>query len=627
MSSDAPASITVDAIRQRMQQLELAPAWSYHSRQSTALDEAASTNATVVICDRPPPAPRGSKMYFSGGLRRFWGTLGLKALELRNYYEMLYVDRPAHFYIDFEYYPQYNSEQDAEFPFEERRRIALSLVFKELTRACPEAARVDVMELDSSKEGKKFSRHFVFHVHGHMFADIRHCGAFQRHLQQRAIAAYGPTANNPYFAWTSDPADPSRADGVRDVRKPIVDHGVYTRHRPMRLPWCTKVGEYRPLIPITHWVADRVPADNGAAGGWQNVHGDVDEWTAKLPVSPNPRHPIMSYDMLKTCMILCATDEFLRTCTPLDDGADDAPVVRLIRLREPDGSEPQSSSLLLSYRQQQRVLFGDGLRVAVPDLIADGALAGYRPPSATPADQAAAEREMGKNRPGCIDERHAKSLLERPVVLYDRMRRSAMETDSVALQVENACLADMIMAMEGLSPGDYRENATQLCVELGDVLCAHRGFRTNGRSEQAEFVDYRWIIESAMMFGYQIRTGNCSVCNRVHHSNNLKMLVMLEPPQWFQDPEYPEAPVVYYKCYSTGHRSRPHALHFYTANDASLEDGASVPPAARNLRERLDAYIEHSRRMFRHAPRSILSPLLSAPVSNDQVVIDLCEDE
>lgn len=219
-------------------------------------------------------------------MARFWTQYTATTPAARHVYELVRTDTPVHLYFDLEY-----RRGVVELPDGTSTCLNAGVVGDDLvavllagvTRAMVDVYgiaidRRDVVQLESSTP-TKFSRHLLLRCpDGAMWRDAAAAGAFVRHVVATLVAsdstalavAAAPSSAAPAPALDPAPA-PAPAPAATQC---IVDLGVYTRNRAMRMYLSTKWGKSTPLLPAAcsgfDLEAPRVPGTGGtgaAAGG------------------------------------------------------------------------------------------------------------------------------------------------------------------------------------------------------------------------------------------------------------------------------------------------------------------------------------------------------------------------
>lgn len=229
----------------------------------------------------------------------------------RFYYELLQPGLPAHLYVDAEFTREHNPQADGNWLHEvfcaETRALLLQMGM---------AAREDqihILVMDAS-DAKKWSHHYLVKVDGRCFKSHYHCGAFIKHLCNHLLTKYGKPGNpdlsedNPCY--------------VTRVKKTVsrvffCDLGVYTIHRCFRLYGSSKRGApYRPFLFL-------------------------DE------TGPEPLAGNLTLEKMKKTLIQWVTLQEAKGIFPI---------------KNPDGSEPESSSDTRRFRIDAGNLFGPQMR-------------------------------------------------------------------------------------------------------------------------------------------------------------------------------------------------------------------------------------------------------------------------
>ena len=580
--------IQIEECYERMQSLRTTHAWQKHYFQKDAVTAVEEKGGFIISCDK-----RGSstaaKEYYHATLRSLYYQMPRIPKRLRNFYEWIACDKPCHFYIDFEYYPDFN--RDSNFSFSDRRKAALEIFFEEILQWC-DAETIEVFETDASKKSKR-SRHYVFKIHGHMFKNLFHCGAIQRRMQLRAISRYGPIEKNPYFAWSVAENDVSRKEGhMNEI--PCVDEKVYTKARVLRLPFATKYNpkEYRPLLPWKRWSVTKSDQDDLLTGkqAWINIDGS--DSCHKFNIDKE-NHEIDSA-IIEEGMVQCTTNDFLETCK--DN------VLKIINVVEVDGTEPVSGQKLYT-RQTNRRQRRHGTTIGLEklDLMALGAL-DVNVQKQQRNDDNGLRRIHG--REACIDIDQANAIREKTAPMIHgslKSKRNNVKDTSNATD-EDIEKNSLLKADAILNEEELKLVSSRLCIDIGDILCAYRKQLMGDNIRISEYIMYYWNFASSMVFAYQLNGHYCVICNRTHQSNHIKMVVLLDPSGERIDLEYPDAPVYYYKCYKRDRAfSTPRAVPMWVENRD-------------DWRERLTAFRTLITRVYFITPRKLLAPFFGAVI-------------
>jgi hypothetical protein len=587
-SSSSGSTVRTSELRRRMEFLTSTQYWQHEFRQASALTHVEREPLLTMVAKDKPNSHRAAREYYAATLRSLYETLVTMPREMRNYYEWITDTRPCHFYIDFEYYPEFNADDD-EHPFEARRALVLKLVVDEIGKVCS-ARRVHVIETDASKRGKR-SRHYVLHVDGHLFENQFHCGALQRHVQLAALKRHGPAADNPYFGWTVSAEHSSRAADGNARQLPVMDHGVYTRARILRVAWATKYkpGEYRPLLPLAQWVAYR---DGPQSSVWHNAAGVCDQNHALPGAVGMCECACERYDpadmqeprreLFLECLVQAQTERFLETCS--DD------VCRIIRVTEPDDrTEARSSMQLMNGTQRGSAVPRRGLgQVSAPNMLLH-AMAMERAALPSEIDLRALEKQYGAT--AHMTAREA-ALLRASAPIRVEKATGGDDDDAGAAPVASV---DSFLAAFADNETFARESAW-LCAMVIEEICALRQHMPV--VTRRENVSYIRNYGPSLVFLYQLDSGFCTMCGYEHSSNHVKVVVQLSPHASFHDEQHPGAPVFYFKCYKwPERRTPPHALPSYLASA--------------DMRARIDALCMHVRQTFMVQPREFLAYLLA----------------
>lgn len=582
------SSITVpcETLRQRMHYLTTTEFWQHRYRQAEALELVAENENLIVVAKDKVNSERAAREYYAGTIYSLWRSMLRLPPNLRNYYEWITDRHPCHMYIDMEYYPQFN-ENDDEYPFEHRRRIMLEMVLEQIGAVC-DAERVHVFESDASKKSK-WSRHYVLHVEGHLFKNQFHCGALQRRVQLEAIRRYGPPLANPYFAWVHGADHKSRVEGTAAMA-PVMDHGVYTRSRLLRVTWATKWrrDEYRPLIPKRRWVATRMRAaphmDVDAPDAWTNVTGDDECEEMRCE---NPLNPDLQFDVFLEGLVQAYTERFLAGCA---DGQ-----CKIIETREPDGREPLSTTILMTSGARGRTVSRRGLgNVAHPGLLEQGLMEN------TTRVGVMTEKELLEKHGESAKISHAQASAIRAALPSMKLRLKPSRAADADASVDEdepehphldaqltAFTADEALAVESAA----------LCVAAIDEIVELR--QKLNVVTRPERVRYYHNFGSSLVFWYQLESGFCEICKYEHSSNHVTVVVQLQPFSDYCDEAHPNAPVYYFKCYKqASKRTPPRALPSYLANP--------------EMRKRVDALRDTVNSSAEIRPREFLAFLLAS---------------
>lgn len=207
--------------------------------------------------ERPSDGVR--RFAFAADVREFWRSLCAEPPGLRHWYEIIRDDTPCHLYFDVEF------KTGSGLPTVADGVVACRHL---LWWAAAELARVygvhvrrqDVVVLESSTP-VKFSRHLVVRLpDGSMFRDARHVGAFVQRLVEGLQRARGScTAIDAMWVAASESKSlggPGTAASGAPMtseeplsRHLLIDLGVYTRNRAMRLLFCSKYKKAARLLP------------------------------------------------------------------------------------------------------------------------------------------------------------------------------------------------------------------------------------------------------------------------------------------------------------------------------------------------------------------------------------------
>lgn len=590
VQEEPPRVVQVEALRERMQFLSTERFWKHEFRQAQALEHVVAEPRRIVVAKDKPNSLRAAREYYGATLRSLFDTMVTVPRQMRNYYELITDTRPCHLYIDFEYYPDCNAD-DAEHPFATRRALVLRLVLAEIGKVCS-ATRVSVFECDASKRSK-CSRHYVLHVHGHMFADQFQCGAIQRRVQLAAMKKHGPAEANPYFAWTVPADHVSRATDGAARPLPVMDHAVYTRSRIFRVPWATKYkpGELRPLLPVAQWDAYRAKDSavwHNATGECANDHGlpgGMDMCSCECERYEKEKMQEPNWDLFIEGLVQAQSERFLETC---EDGE-----CKLIRTTEPDGRPAFSSTQLMNAVTQGRAVARRGLGdVAAPDMLTHAFSGDSTLVRPSEIDMRVLEAQYGEA--ANISAQQAAMIRSAAPIRVSRNHDSEDAAEDPTQQAENL---ELFLAAFADNETFARESA-RLCVAAIDEICELRKSLPVVTGHEA--VSYIRNYGPSLTFSYQLKSGFCSLCSYEHSSNHVKVVVQLSPHTKYCDESHPGAPVFYFKCYKRPDaHTPPRALPSYV-NSA-------------DVRARIDALCAHVQQTFMIKPREFLAYLLQAP--------------
>jgi len=205
-------------------------------------------NLPIFPYDKPVPKDSnatGKKKFFVGSYQSIWSFYNQMKKEQRAMYETIMSDIPCHIHIDAEYIKEFNSESDPEW-----LNITLKKELIDFTvKTFPELKHEDIqlVTLDASS-AKKFSKHYMLYIKGHMLKNNYHCGALIRRFRLYIIDKYGADLEkNPFFiiAQKKDRKEKGKTYKSRDF---LVDLAIYTLRRAWRVYGSTKRDTYRPLF-------------------------------------------------------------------------------------------------------------------------------------------------------------------------------------------------------------------------------------------------------------------------------------------------------------------------------------------------------------------------------------------
>lgn len=267
----------------------------------------------VMASDKVRGDPK--KVYYVMSLREHFARMKRMHPRERCFYEInpttIHPERglaAVHMHLDVEIYFDTNPQfaTIAEYNMVEHVYTGELLSFmRTFLGLAQEPDRVQLMPIcDSSVEGKKISRHYVFRVQGAMFYDGTHCGALLRHFENHIIAKYGhPTdESNGWYFWVEkekirhDPPDPW-------FDKRFWLDWIYSRHRLFRCYMSSKKGQ--------------------------------DRW---LKLLHNPTEEVREQDVSHTSILW-----------PEEPTSSDARLI-LIKVPEPDGSDARSQTHRYNHR-------------------------------------------------------------------------------------------------------------------------------------------------------------------------------------------------------------------------------------------------------------------------------------
>lgn len=206
-----------------------------------------------------------SKRYVTAPLRDFWHWYACLPAGERHYYELLHPNVPSKMYFDLDALMLDSNRRKLKYV---RSRVVSDIraFFKQLlgtkegecevikllhlsrsssstrksSAAIVEECAQRVLLLDASND-KKFSLHITFP--DFVAKNPFHCGALMRRLECWLVDKYGQDpAKNPYYVRTGE--------GDSDEHELVIDRGVYTTYRVMRLPWSSKARQGRFLYPM-----------------------------------------------------------------------------------------------------------------------------------------------------------------------------------------------------------------------------------------------------------------------------------------------------------------------------------------------------------------------------------------
>jgi len=167
---------------------------------------------------------------------------------------------------------------------------------------------IEMIEIDSSKENIKISRHYIWKIKNIMFYSNIHVGALFRRFERFIINKYGdPKSNDNIFYFWKDNKIKSNDSWVDKTF--FLDMGVYTINRQIRTIYSTKIGQNRYF---------KIYDDN-------NNNNNNNDNEIKL-------------DLLIKTSILC----------PFKEGSE---YIKIIKLLEWNNTNPISTSHLNAHRQ------------------------------------------------------------------------------------------------------------------------------------------------------------------------------------------------------------------------------------------------------------------------------------
>jgi hypothetical protein len=180
----------------------------------------------------------GKRKYLVGHFGRVVDLYWRKtAPENRHLYEVLVEKTPCHMYFDLEYSKALNPDIQEEPVLEE---LYLELAKEIEDHLDVKLERNMIIDLDSSND-TKFSRHWIVHLPGGLFADAvavgrfikRWIGRLATEVATQQLQSTRPNLSKYLFVQTKDPAKPTC----------IIDLGVYTRNRLFRCLGSRKFGK------------------------------------------------------------------------------------------------------------------------------------------------------------------------------------------------------------------------------------------------------------------------------------------------------------------------------------------------------------------------------------------------
>ena len=190
-----------------------------------------------------------SKNYVLGGYVSFCNYYFKLQSGKRCYYEILLENIPSNLYIDLEINKKLNEEKFKKFEteieiqlFEYIIELLIELNYIEERNEC------SIIILDSSNE-IKISRHYIILLNeGYKkFRNTYHCGEFVRKLQSKIILIEKLNSNEELINSKFFIANENK-NNIQTINF-ICDLSVYTKNRPFRLFYSTKIKQNRFLLP------------------------------------------------------------------------------------------------------------------------------------------------------------------------------------------------------------------------------------------------------------------------------------------------------------------------------------------------------------------------------------------
>ena len=182
----------------------------------------------------------------------------------RHYYELIRESHPCRLYFDLEYHKLFNPHllTDPNINILLMRQFIQQLVVEIYTRFGIRVSSRDIIDLDSSTEGK-FSRHLIVHFpQGELFQNAMECGVFVKHFVGRLVeevvtgtmgaeydvlkmALFVNSTISSSTSSISTNSSTSTTNQNKDVQNKtlFIDTGVYTRNRLFRLMGSSKFGK------------------------------------------------------------------------------------------------------------------------------------------------------------------------------------------------------------------------------------------------------------------------------------------------------------------------------------------------------------------------------------------------
>lgn len=246
----------------------------------------------------------------------------------RTQYELIRSGRPCHMYVDAEFMRELNPTIDPVLAWKElEERVVESIktilansknsIIQRLHKDPKSRLEIEVNVLDASTE-KKESKHFCFRIFYHteggritpvMFAENKHCQYLMLNLEAHIVASLEKgesiTTRKPTTLIVKG------HENGKDVELLYPDMNVYTRERNFRMPWCTKAGQARPLLPLVNcngkWI--KLPADKlSRKYFFKNLvtyqpQGEGMAPVVHLEVPPSPYHVKRTIELFRAQMV------------------------------------------------------------------------------------------------------------------------------------------------------------------------------------------------------------------------------------------------------------------------------------------------------------------------------------